>query len=393
MGNNQSKRLSLAEKIFSVRNEGSRKVIRILGLKIRFRTPRLVYRELNERLERAQALVDALRNNQNQQAQNFSDTLKALEQAQTLNAELQSKLVRQAEDYTSRINAVYVKLMYRLQEYCPDEKRSTALKDWFFECTGETLNLENPQTFNEKIQWLKLYDSTPLKNRLVDKYAVRGWIKEKIGEQYLVPLLGVWDRFEDIDFDTLPEKFVLKCNHGSGYNIIVTDKSKLDWGGVERRIKSWMDEEFAFRNGFELQYSSISRKIIAEKYIENCDRDLYDYKFWCFDGKVRYIQFISERFTNGAVMAFYDRNWKKQDFVYNHPLDQKTIDKPDNLELMIKLAEKLAQGFCYVRVDFYDVNNRIYFGEMTFTSDSGTGRWIPEEMNLVFGKMIKLPKL
>jgi len=154
-----------------------------------------------------------------------------------------------------------------------------------------------------------------------------------------------------------------------------------------------MDEEFAFRNGFELQYSSIPRKIIAEKYIENCDRDLYDYKFWCFDGKVRYIQFISERFTNGAVMAFYDRNWKKQDFVYNHPLDQKTIDKPDNLELMIKLAEKLAQGFCYVRVDFYDVNNRIYFGEMTFTSDSGTGRWIPEEMNLVFGKMIKLPKL
>ena len=131
--------------------------------------------------------------------------------------------------------------MSRIHEYCPDEKRAVALKEWYFDATGETLNLDNPQTCNEKIQWLKLYDSTPLKSRLADKFAVRSWIKEKIGEQYLVPLLGVWDRFDDIDFDSLPQKFVLKCNHGSGYNIIVTDKSKFDLGGGKTSYND-MDE-------------------------------------------------------------------------------------------------------------------------------------------------------
>ena len=154
-----------------------------------------------------------------------------------------------------------------------------------------------------------------------------------------------------------------------------------------------MNEDFAFRNGFELHYSLIPRKIIAEEYIENRDRDLFDYKFWCFDGKVRYIQFLSERYTNahGAQMAFYDRNWKKLDFVVAHPLDEKTISKPDNLASMIELAEKLSQGFSYVRVDFYDVNNRIFFGEMTFTPDSGSGRWDPAEMNMTIGSMLNLP--
>ena len=240
---------------------------------------------------------------------------------------------------------------------------------------------------------MKLNDTTPLKTLLVDKYAVRGWVKEKIGEQYLIPLLGAWDKFDDIDFNALPKKFALKCNHGSGYNVIVTDKSKLDLGLLRRRINTWMSEDYAFKSGFELQYSAIPRKIVAEKYIENNDRDLFDYKFWCFDGKVKYIQFLSERYTNanGAQMAFYDRGWNKLNFIVAHPLDDKTIKKPDNLESMIELAEKLSSGFNYVRVDFYDVNNKIYFGEMTFTPDSGQGKWEPEEMNLTIGRMIKLP--
>lgn len=376
--------LSLAEKLFSVRNEGTRKVICILGLKIRFRTPRLVYRELNARLEA--------------QAQDFNSKLIALQQDHAHSLEIQApsftnELSTRLEQQLQLFNDVRGRLIYKIHEYCPDEKRVAALSDWFFEVTGETLNLENPQSFNEKIQWLKLHESTPLKARLTDKYAVREWVKEKIGEQYLIPLLGVWDRFDDIDFDKLPEKFALKCNHGSGYNIIVTDKSKFDRGGAKRLITSWLNEDFAFRNGFELHYSLIPRKIIAEEYIENRDRDLFDYKFWCFDGKVRYIQFLSERYTNahGAQMAFYDRNWKKLDFVVAHPLDEKTISKPDNLDSMIELAEKLSQGFSYVRVDFYDVNNRIFFGEMTFTPDSGSGRWDPAEMNMTIGSMLNLP--
>jgi hypothetical protein len=153
-----------------------------------------------------------------------------------------------------------------------------------------------------------------------------------------------------------------------------------------------MNEDFAFRNGFELHYSTIPRKITAEKYIENSDRDLFDYKFWCFDGKVKYIQFLSERNTSGLKMAFYTKDWQKQNFVYSHPLDQKIIAKPENLDVMIELAEKLSQGFSHVRVDFYDVNGQIYFGEMTFTSNSGICDWVPKEADLEFGRMLKLPK-
>ena len=392
MSDNKSRDLSFAERIFSVRNEGTRKVICILGLKIKFRTPRLVYRELNKRLEQTQALADALRNNQDQQAQNFSDTLKALEQAKNLNTELQSKLQHQAEDFTGRLNAIYLKLMSRIHEYCPDEKRAVALKEWYFDATGETLNLDNPQTCNEKIQWLKLYDSTPLKSRLADKFAVRSWIKEKIGEQYLVPLLGVWDRFDDIDFDSLPQKFVLKCNHGSGYNIIVTDKSKFDLGGARRLITTWMNEDFAFRNGFELQYSPIPRKITAEEYIETTsERELFDYKCWCFDGKVKYIEFVSGSHTDQMKEAFYDRNWQKQDFTNYHVFDEGFAEKPKNLDLMLELGDKLAHDFSFVRVDFYDVNGRIYFGEMTFTPGAGIDPWIPKEADLKIGRMINLP--
>lgn len=380
---NQPRSLTFIEKIFSVRNEGTRKVISFFGLKIRFRTPRLVYRELNARLDRQQ--------------DDFNTKFSMLQdQSRQFSHEFNSLLEKQAKIFDSKVRELNAKcqaLLYKIHKYCPDEKRAIALKDWFYEHTGEALDLDNPQTYNEKIQWMKLNDTTPLKTLLADKYAVRGWVKEKIGEQYLIPLLGAWDKFDDIDFNALPKKFALKCNHGSGYNVIVTDKSKLDLGLLRRRINTWMSEDYAFKSGFELQYSAIPRKIVAEKYIENNDRDLFDYKFWCFDGKVKYIQFLSERYTNanGAQMAFYDRGWNKLNFIVAHPLDDKTIKKPDNLESMIELAEKLSSGFNYVRVDFYDVNNKIYFGEMTFTPDSGQGKWEPEEMNLTIGRMIKLP--
>lgn len=248
MSASKTKNLSFVEKIFSVRNEGTRKVIRILGIRIQFRTPRLVYRELNARLEQAQVLVDVLQKKLEQQTLNFSRSLNEQLEQQTkaLNNKMLSRLERQAQEFNSKINGIYAKLMYRMHEYCPDEKRAAAIKDWYFEYTGETLNLDNPKTFNEKIQWLKLYDSTPLKTRLADKYAVRDWVKEKIGEQYLLPLLGVWDRFEDIDFDKLPQKFVLKCNHGSGYNIIVRDKTKTDMGGGEKRYNDMDERKFCF---------------------------------------------------------------------------------------------------------------------------------------------------
>ena len=256
------------------------------------------------------------------------------------------------------------------------------------------LNIKDPQNYNEKIQWLKLYDSTPIKTRLADKYLVRDWIKEKIGEEYLIPLLGVYDRFEEINFDKLPKQFVIKCNHGCGYNIIVKDKSQLDLIETKANLDKWMKENFAFKAGFEMHYRDIKPKIIIEKFIENKGtNDLYDYKFWCFNGKVEYIQFLSERNLDGLKMAFYDRNWVKQDFVYSYPLDKKNMPRPDNLDLMITLVEKLAQDFSHVRVDFYRLNDgKLYFGEMTFTSASGTCKWTDERINQYFGSLIKLPK-
>ena len=270
------------------------------------------------------------------------------------------------------------------------------LENFYKKIMHKPLNLNNPQTFNEKIQWLKLYDSTPIKTQLADKYLVRDWVKEKIGEKYLIPLLGVYDKFEDIDFYKLPKQFVIKCNHGCGFNIIVKDKSKLNLADTKEKLDKWLNTNFAFQYGYELHYRDIKPKIIIEQYIENkgSNGDLYDYKFWCFNGKVKYIQFLSERNLDGLKMAFYDRNWIKQHFVYSYPLDEKIIKKPNNLKEMIQLAETLSKDFNHVRVDFYRLDNgHIYFGEMTFTSASGLCKWNDEKINKYFGALIKLPEL
>lgn len=275
------------------------------------------------------------------------------------------------------------------------ELYKTELMNWYAKHMHQPLNLDYPQTFNEKIQWLKLYDSTPIKTRLADKYLVRDWVKEKIGEKYLIPLLGVYDKFEDINFDNLPNQFVIKCNHGCGYNIIVKNKFKVNLADIKNKLDTWMTENFSFQSGCELHYKDITPKIIVEKFIENQGtNDLYDYKFWCFNGQVEYIQFLSERNLDGLKMAFYNKNWEKQNFVYSYPLDKKTVDRPTNLDLMIKLAEELSQGFPHVRVDFYRLNDgTIYFGEMTFTSASGICQWNNEKIDLHLGELIHLPTL
>lgn len=162
---------------------------------------------------------------------------------------------------------------------------ASELQEWFWDVMGKKLDLDNPRTYNEKIQWLKLYDSTPLKTRLADKYLVRDWVKEKIGEEYLVPLLGVWDSFDEIDFDALPQSFVLKANHGCGWNLIVKDKRLLDREDARRKFQTWMKLNFAYRNGLELHYMNIRPRIIAEAYLENDHDDLNDYKVFCFGGE------------------------------------------------------------------------------------------------------------
>ncbi len=265
------------------------------------------------------------------------------------------------------------------------------LKEWYKKMTGYELNLDNPKTFNEKIQWLKLYDSTPKKTKLADKYLVRKWVKSQIGEKYLISLLGVYDKFEDINFDKLPERFVIKCNHGSGWNIIVKDKSKLNLKDVKQKLDSWMNTNFAFQFGFELHYRDMKPKIIIEEFVSNDCQVLYDYKFWCFNGEVKYMQFRDD-FSSNLKMVFYDMDWNKQYFYYDHPLYDEELEKPYNLYEMKRIATKLCKGFSFVCVDLYRLNDgKIKFGEMTFTRSSGIGKWNDDKINQKLGDLIKLP--
>ena len=263
---------------------------------------------------------------------------------------------------------------------------------WYKKMTNSIFDFENPKTFNEKMQWMKLYDNDPLKTQLSDKYLVREWVKEKIGEKYLIPLYGVWNSFDEINFNLLPQQFVLKTNHGCGYNIIVKNKTELNIEEAKNKISKWLNTNYAFYSGFEFLYMNFKPKIIVEKYLENFDGEIYVYKVFYFNGKAESIMFLNDR-QRHLKMSFYDLNWNKLNYVYSYPLNKDIFPRPKNLNLLIELAEKLAADFPHVRVDFYILNDStIKFGEMTFSSLSGTCKWNPPEQDRIFGDLIKLPK-
>lgn len=266
-----------------------------------------------------------------------------------------------------------------------------ALKDWYFFCTGSTLDLDNPKTFNEKIQWLKLYDSTPVKTSLADKYLVRQWIENEIGAKYLIPLLGVWDSFDEIDFDTLPDAFALKTNHGSGWNYIITDKGDIDKEKMKASFDYWMGLNFAFYAGLELQYQDIIPKIIAEEYIDNGE-EIVDYRFFCSYGKTDHVWVDIKSGTPNHERNVFDFNWDICHHSTNYPPLTSHNEIPQNLRKMICLSTQLSKKFAFVRVDFYEVKGKIYFGEMTFTPQSGVGKWTSKEIEILYGDLITLPK-
>ena len=288
----------------------------------------------------------------------------------------------------SLCRSLYADARYMIYKYLPAEKREEALKDWWWKAkAGRSIDLDNPQTFDEKIQWLKLHGDDPLLSKLADKYEVREWVAERIGKKYLVPLIGVWDSADDINFDELPDRFALKANHGCGWNVIVKDKSKINVQDVRNRVNRWLKTCYSFVGSFEMQYRGIKPRVIAEEYMENAGGDIYDYKFWCFKGRCHYVQFLSER-QKHLKMVFFDRDWNVMPFVYDHPRNENPPPRPDNLDEMMSLAEKLAQGFEYVRVDFYRLNDgTVRFGEMTFTSANGQCKWDPPEWDLKIGQM------
>ena len=263
---------------------------------------------------------------------------------------------------------------------------------------GKPLDWNNLQTYAEKMQWIKLYDSMPIKSRLADKFLIRQWVSEKIGSEYLIPLLGVWNNFDEIDFDTLPNQFVLKCNHGSGMNIICRDKNKFNYEKAREKLTAWLNWDYGTVL-FEVHYSKIPRKIIAEKFMtDGTESSLKDYKFWCFDGAPLYCAYESR--TGGNVtggdfpMDFFNMNWQHMNFERNNHLNSEhpeNIAKPKNFELMKELVNELCKDFVHVRVDFYEINGKVYTGEMTFVPGGNPIKWNSKGTDELFGSLMTLP--
>jgi hypothetical protein len=258
---------------------------------------------------------------------------------------------------------------------------------------GTPLDLKNPLTFNEKIQWYKVYYKNPVLNTVTNKYLVRDFVKEKIGEEYLNELLGVFNHPDEIDFDALPNQFALKVAHGSGYNIIVPDKSKLDVSAAKKKLRKWQKTNF-YKKHMEWAYKDSKPYIIAEKFLEESGQQVInDYKFFCFDGEIKFIQVDLERKIHD-YRCFYDTDWNKQEFCnIENPIYPGDVPRPENLDEMIQIARKLSEGLPFVRVDLYSIKGKTYFGEMTFYPANGTKLLAPAKWNRIVGDYFKLPKV
>lgn len=259
---------------------------------------------------------------------------------------------------------------------------------------GKKLNLENPVTFNEKLQWLKLNDRNQRYSKLVDKYEVRRHVEKIIGKDYLIPLLGVWDSFDEIDFSKLPNKFVLKTNNDSGGVVICLDKNNFSFLEAKKKLNASINRNF-YNVSREWVYKDIPPKIICEAYLETEKGGLpNDYKFNCFNGSVDSVMIATGRETGDTKFYFFNRNWELLKYNYdglNAPADF-SLPKPEKIREMFEISKILSEDFPYVRVDLYYENNRIYFGELTFYPSGGFDPYFLSETDLLFGNMIQLPQ-
>lgn len=275
-----------------------------------------------------------------------------------------------------------------LMDWMDDE---TYLKLRYHASLGKKLNLDNPVTFNEKLQWLKLYNRKPEYTIMVDKIKAKEYVAKLIGEEHIIPTLGVWDDPDDIDFDALPSQFVLKCNHNSGLGMcICRDKSKLDIRQVKEGLHKGLKQNY-YLLGREWPYRDVPRKIFAEKFMQDGDKqDLNDYKFFCMDGKPE-VLFISSDRARQVCFDYFDMDFNHLPMQQGGPNCNGKIERPKHLEEMKTLAAKLSAGIPQVRVDFYDMAGQVYFGELTFFDSSGFAKFKPEEWDERLGKLITLP--
>lgn len=252
------------------------------------------------------------------------------------------------------------------------------------------LNLKNPKRFTEKLNWLKLYDRNPLYSRLVDKYEAKLYMEEKLGKEMVIPLYGVWDRFDDIDFQKLPNQFVLKCTHDSGSFCICKDKSSFNIDAARKRIEHSLNNNFFWWTR-EWPYKQVKPRIIAEKFMVDKESDtLTDYKFFCFNGEPK-LMYISKDVAEDPRTDFFDMEWNHLPFYLKDPNADVIPQKPALFNEMKELARNLSKGIPQVRVDFYVINDHIYFGEMTFFHNSGIFSVTPDEWDYKIGEWLSLP--
>lgn len=266
----------------------------------------------------------------------------------------------------------------------------TFIKWEYFSGMRKFPNLDNPKTYNEKLQWLKLNDIHPEYGRLVDKYEAKEYVKEIIGEEYIIPTLGIWNSFDEIDFNCLPNQFVLKTTHDSGGVVVCPDKREFDKIAAKKKLERSLKNNYFYEHR-EYPYRDVPPRIIAEKFmVDESGTELKDYKFFCFNGKCKMLFVATDRNIGDVKFDFFDEKFNHLPFKQGHPWATKEIKKPIGFKKMIEISEKLSERFPHVRVDLYDINGKIYFGELTFFHFSGNVPFEPEEWDYKIGSWLEL---
>lgn len=281
-----------------------------------------------------------------------------------------------------------------MQEYSEADDDIRYLRALWRIRMGYDIDFQNPKTFNEKLQWLKIYDRNPLYTNLVDKVKVKEWVSKKIGENHIIKTLGIWEKPEKIDFEILPDQFVIKCNHNSGNGMTICRNKEKEKEEIIKKLSEGLSEDYYsyFR---EWPYKDVEKRIIAEEFLgDNDGKGLNDYKFLCFNGQVQCSFVVSERYSeSGMKVDFYDKEWNRMPFIREYPASANGIDKPLNYDEMVIYAQRLSEGIPFVRVDFYEVDGRVYFGEMTFFPGAGFEKFTPNEYDTVLGEWLHTPTL
>lgn len=288
-------------------------------------------------------------------------------------------------------NVIVKRLATGIGRLIPDK---TYLNIRYRKVFKRSINWKEPTAYSEKLQWLKVYDRKPVYTTMVDKFEVKQYVADLIGEQYIIPTINVWDKVEDIDFDSLPDQFVLKCTHDSGGLVICTDKTQLNKEETKKKLAFCLKQNY-FWSAREWPYKNVKPRIIAEKYmVDESGYELKDYKFFCFNGEPKALFIASDRQVKGesTKFDFFDMEFNHLPFINGHPNANHPIKCPPSFEKMKELAAVLSKGIPQLRVDFYDINGDIYFGELTFYHHSGFETFEPEEWDYTFGEWITLPK-